>query len=96
MKINGHFKYNSFHDSELMNFTGSDLNWLTDNDNTTCNNGSLSNVTVSLLTPIPLTWIRAVFKKVGTVKKGILNRTIHMILFNDLKNSNKSDKKIFF
>ncbi|KAK3763092.1 hypothetical protein RRG08_005855 [Elysia crispata] len=34
--------------------------WLTDNKDTTCNRGNLRSVTVTLDTPIPLTWLRVV------------------------------------
>ncbi|KAK3785975.1 hypothetical protein RRG08_064111 [Elysia crispata] len=34
--------------------------WLTDNKDTTCNRGTLRSVTVTLDTPIPLTWLRVV------------------------------------
>ncbi|GFO07307.1 multiple epidermal growth factor-like domains 10 [Plakobranchus ocellatus] len=36
----------------------SEMSWLTDNDDTTCNSGNTQNVTVALDIPQPLTWIR--------------------------------------
>ncbi|RUS89570.1 hypothetical protein EGW08_002688, partial [Elysia chlorotica] len=41
-------------------FTGD--GWLTDNDDTTCNPSSTQSVTVTLDTPIPLTWVRLVVR----------------------------------
>ncbi|GFO46880.1 fucolectin-related protein [Plakobranchus ocellatus] len=38
----------------------SDLSWLTDDDDTTCNTDDLESVTVALDTPHPLTWVRVV------------------------------------
>ncbi|GFO17994.1 fucolectin-related molecule [Plakobranchus ocellatus] len=42
--------------------SGSDLSWLTDNDDTTCNNGNVQSITVRLNTPHPLTWVRVVVR----------------------------------
>lgn len=39
---------------------GPELNWLTDVDDETCNDGSMANLTIALDTPIPLTWVRLV------------------------------------
>ncbi|KAK3756691.1 hypothetical protein RRG08_057955, partial [Elysia crispata] len=39
--------------------------WLTDNKDTTCNRGTLRSVTVTLDTPIPLTWLRVVVSDAG-------------------------------
>ncbi|KAK3782901.1 hypothetical protein RRG08_057956, partial [Elysia crispata] len=39
--------------------------WLTDNKDTTCNRGTLRSVTVTLDTPIPLTWLRVVISEAG-------------------------------
>ncbi|GFO36844.1 fucolectin-related protein, partial [Plakobranchus ocellatus] len=40
----------------------SDLSWLTDNNDTTCNNGNVQSITARLNTPHPLTWVRVVVK----------------------------------
>ena len=39
--------------------------WLTDNRDTTCNRRTLRSVTVTLDTPIPLTWLRVAFSHAG-------------------------------
>ncbi|GFO17533.1 multiple epidermal growth factor-like domains protein 6 [Plakobranchus ocellatus] len=45
--------------------SGSDLSWLTDNNDNTCNEGNVDAITLSLETPQPLSWIRVV-SKAGT------------------------------
>ncbi|GFN79556.1 receptor-type tyrosine-protein phosphatase s, partial [Plakobranchus ocellatus] len=42
--------------------SGSDLSWLIDNDDTTCNNGNVQSITVRLSTPHPFTWVRIVVR----------------------------------
>ncbi|GFO23024.1 multiple epidermal growth factor-like domains protein 10 [Plakobranchus ocellatus] len=42
--------------------SGSDMSWLTDNDDETCNNGNVQPITVRLHTPHPLSWLRVVFR----------------------------------
>ena len=39
--------------------------WLTDNKDRTCNRENLRSVTVTLDTPIPLTWLRVVVSDAG-------------------------------
>ncbi|KAK3784942.1 hypothetical protein RRG08_059703 [Elysia crispata] len=39
--------------------------WLTDNKDTTCSRENLGSVTVTLDTPIPLTWLRVVVSDAG-------------------------------
>ena len=51
-----------------MNFTidgGSSLGWLKDKDDASCNEGPTQAVTVTLDTPIPLTWLRVVVSDTG-------------------------------
>ena len=46
---------------------GSDLDWLLDQDDTTCNSRRREKVKVTLDTPIPLTWVRIVVNSSGNV-----------------------------
>ncbi|KAK3739089.1 hypothetical protein RRG08_064534 [Elysia crispata] len=53
-----------------MSFTTSGgESWLTDNDDTTCNTGNTQSVTVTLDTPIPLTWVRVVVRDAGDLNQ---------------------------
>ncbi|GFO49824.1 multiple epidermal growth factor-like domains 10 [Plakobranchus ocellatus] len=49
--------------------SGSDLPWLTDNDDTTCNNGNVQSITVRLNTPHPLSWVRIVVRNAAYLKR---------------------------
>ncbi|KAK3793942.1 hypothetical protein RRG08_028089 [Elysia crispata] len=41
---------------------GSEVTWLTDKDDATCNNGRISNLKVTLRTPTVISWVRIVVK----------------------------------
>ncbi|GFS02949.1 fucolectin-related molecule [Elysia marginata] len=69
---------------DRMGFSAGELEWLTDSNDESCNEGISKTVTVTLDTAIPLTWVRVV------VKDGVSLRKIQ--LRYQLKNSSGEQK----
>ncbi|KAK3774958.1 hypothetical protein RRG08_040546 [Elysia crispata] len=64
-----------------MGFTVVGSNWLTDSDDSTCNDGTIRTIYAALDTPIPLTWVRVVVNDEAYIDQ--------IRLFKKVQNSNQ-------
>ncbi|GFO22582.1 hypothetical protein PoB_004908700, partial [Plakobranchus ocellatus] len=76
---------------------GSNPDWLTDNDDTTCNDENAQTITVRLATPHPLTWVRIVVSDTANLTEfqlGYQTSTTGVALCDNARSARVDDKTL--